>query len=156
MSKKFDIKSTLSKIKIEYLVVIALIVVVLLFFTSSFNYDSNSEQSVESYVDSLETKLEKSLAKVKGSGKVEVIISVKGGMEQVYATEKKEQNGNVVETPVLVNGKTVLITEKYPEITGVVIVCEGAKNLSCKVNIINAVCVYLNVDESKIEVLAMN
>ncbi len=142
--------------KIEYLIVFALIIVVALIFISSNNGAKTQTTTIDGYVSTLESKLEKSLSKVKGCGKVEVIISVKSGMQQVLATEKTEKNGEWIESPVLVNGKTVSLSENYPEIIGVIVVSEGANNLGVKVNLINAVSVYLNVDESKIEILAMN
>ncbi len=155
MNKKFKFKEFISKIKIEYLIVVVLVIVAFFILASNFTSSSDSSDSVDDYVENLETKLKNCLSKVDGAGKVEVIISIESGMETVLATEKQSSSGNVVETPIIVNGKTVTLKENYPEICGVVIVSEGAKNLSVKIALLNATCVYLDIPESKVEILTM-
>ena len=62
------------------------------------------------------------------------MITVESGMETVLAmktTSTETADGNKIEEePVIVNGKTVVLKEKYPEITGVLIVAEGADNIA--------------------------
>lgn len=85
------------------------------------------------------------MSEVKGAGRVEVIISVESGFKSVY---KESTNGLV-----LVNGKPVVVTEGYPAITGVIIVAEGANNLSVKISLLSAARIFLNVGEEKIKIL---
>ncbi len=146
--EKKNLKDLFKKIKIEYIAVAALIVVVALIASSSFSFsksDSTDAQNVSSYVTELEKKLSKSLSEVKGAGRVEVIISVESGFKSVY---KESTNGLV-----LVNGKPVVVTEGYPAITGVIIVAEGANNLSVKISLLSAARIFLNVGEEKIKIL---
>lgn len=146
--KKKNLKDLFKKIKIEYIAVAALIVVVALIASSSFSFsksDSTDAQNVSSYVTELEKKLSKSLSEVKGAGRVEVIISVESGFKSVY----KESTDGLV----LVNGKPVVVTEGYPAITGVIIVAEGANNLSVKISLLSAARIFLNVGEEKIKIL---
>lgn len=146
--EKKNLKDLFKKIKIEYIAVAALIVVVALIVSSSFSFsksDSTDAQNVSSYVTELEKKLSKSLSEVKGAGRVEVIISVESGFKSVY---KESTNGLV-----LVNGKPVVVTEGYPAITGVIIVAEGANNLSVKISLLSAARIFLNVGEEKIKIL---
>ncbi len=146
--EKKNLKDLFKKIKIEYIAVAALIVVVALIASSSFYFsksDSTDAQNVSSYVTELEKKLSKSLSEVKGAGRVEVIISVESGFKSVY---KESKDGLV-----LVNGKPVVVTEGYPAITGVIIVAEGANNLSVKISLLSAARIFLNVGEEKIKIL---
>ena len=146
--EKKNLKDLFKKIKIEYIAVAALIVVVALIASSSFSFsksDSTDAQNVSSYVTELEKKLSKSLSEVKGAGRVEVIISVESGFKSVY---KESTNGLV-----LVIGKPVVVTEGYPAITGVIIVAEGANNLSVKISLLSAARIFLNVGEEKIKIL---
>ncbi len=146
--EKKNLKDLFKKIKIEYIAVAALIVVVALIASSSFSFsksDSTDAQNVSSYVTELEKKLSKSLSEVKGAGRVEVIISVESGFKSVY----KESTDGLV----LVNGKPVVVTEGYPAITGVIIVAEGANNLSVKISLLSAARIFLNVGEEKIKIL---
>ena len=51
-------------------------------------------------------------------------------------------------------GKPVVKMESFPEILGVVIVADGANNLTVKMDLLNACKVFLSIDESKIKVLS--
>jgi len=161
MSKKsFNLK----KIKKEYIIVAVLVLVAVYFIFNSFkdinssNNKSSSEKGVvEQYVDNLENKLQNSVSRLKGVGKTTVSISVKGSYESVLATEKtttQTQSGQVItESPIIVGGKTVLLQEEYPQITGVVIVACGADNITTKTNIMNLAVTFLGVDSQKIIIL---
>ncbi len=161
MSKKsFNFK----KIKKEYIIVAVLVLVAVYFIFSSFNgiNSTNSSKSedkttVQAFVEDLEDKLENALSQVKGVGKVSVSISVKGSFETVYATEKKttksESGEIVVETPVIVGGKTVILKENYPEICGLIVVAGGADNLTVKTNILNTIVNFLDIDSKKVIIL---
>ena len=54
-----------------------------------------------------------------------------------------------------VGSTDVMITENEGEITGVVIVCEGANNLMTRSNILNAVSTVLNVDKKIIAIYSL-
>lgn len=155
MSEDNGLKKLLSKIKIEYLIIGIIAIVCLLTISGSFSKKTNSEDKsdVDEYVENLESKLKKNLSLVSGAGKVSVIISVESGMETVLATVKTRDDETVTEEPFTVGGKTVVITETYPKISGVVIVAEGADNLQVRVSLINATCVFLNIDSEKIQIL---
>ncbi len=156
MSEEKGIKKFLSKIKIEYLIVIVLTVICLIFVFGGISSEkTESKSDIDEYVSSLENKLKKNLSLVSGAGKVSVIISVESGMETVLATVKTTEDNSIKEEPFTVGGKTVVITETYPKITGVVIVAEGANNLAVRVSLINAVSVFLNVESDKIQILSM-
>ena len=120
---------------------------------------SASADSVTEYVSTMELKLETLLNKVDGAGKVSVAISVESGMETVLAmttTTKESSSGReIVSTPVLVNGKTVVLKEVYPKISGVLIVAEGADSLTVYNKIQQATLSLLDVKASQIEILAM-
>ena len=100
---------------------IALLVIVLLLVLTTKTEQSNSVLSDNlSYVNNLEAKLEKVLSKVDGAGNVKVAITVESGMETVLAMKTiKTETANgieIEETPILINGKTVTLMEKYPKI----------------------------------------
>lgn len=157
MSENGFLKKLFSKLKSEYLIVIILAVVcIAILFSGFFGFDkSDDSDDVDEYVQGLESKLEKSLSLLSGAGKVTVIISIESGKETVLATVKTNDQGILKEEPFTVGGKTVVLTETYPKISGVVIVAEGANNLSVRVSIINAASVFLNVSTDKIQILPM-
>ena len=148
--------------KTQYVIVATIIAVITIIFAVNFiSKDQNSENQnyAESYVYSLESRLAGTLSKVKGVGKVSVLIQVDGGMETLLATKtvKTESGGKTQteESPILVNGKTVVLKEIYPEIIGVIIVAEGADNITVMRKIQDATVSFLNVSLDKIEILSM-
>ena len=77
-------------------------------------------------------------------------------MLAVKTTVTETSNGTeTVETPILVNGKTVVLKELYPKISGVLIVAEGAGNFSVLRKIQQAAVSFLGVELNKIEILTM-
>lgn len=157
MSENGFLKKLFSKLKSEYLIVIILAVVcIAVVFSGFFSFEKKDDSDdVDEYVKGLENKLEKSLSLLSGAGKVTVIISIESGKETVLATVKANEQGIFKEEPFTVGGKTVVLTETYPKISGVIIVAEGANNLSVRVSIINAASVFLNVNSDKIQILPM-
>lgn len=159
MGKK--IKSLFKKIKPEYLIVAACFMIILSLLLSSFGQTSKSESDsdVDDYVSMLEEKLSSRLSELDGAGKVKVIISVKSGLKNEYATEKQVSAGisgdKTVETPVLVSGKPLVLGEVYPEICGVIVMAKGANNVKVKLSLVTAVQTFLAVTSDKIQVLPM-
>ncbi|MBP5308162.1 MAG: hypothetical protein J6Z34_03390 [Clostridia bacterium] len=160
-AKKYDFFGKIKKIKgLEFIIigVIVFLIFVILFGESFFSGKKVSEETgADRYVSGLESKLEKTLSQVKGAGKVSVIVSVSGGGKTVIANDVKTvKNGSeiqITESPVLVGGKTVILGELYPEITGVLIVASGAQNVSVKIELVNAAASLLAIDPSRVNVL---
>ncbi len=153
------IKSS-KKLQIIVIVVISVLMVCFVFIGFSGEKDDNvAEDKVLSYVNDLENRLKNTLCRVEGVGKVSVVITVDSGMETVLAnktTTTGTGNSTVIEeTPIIVNGKTVVIKEMYPKITGVLIVAEGAKNIAVMKRIQQATVSLLNISVGQIEILSM-
>ena len=154
------LKEKYKKIKFEYVIIfIALIFVFILFLSSNNSSKVVNQKEIEDYVMSLEEKLSTHLSKIEGAGKVSVIISVKEGLTTQIAVEKvvtTDSNGSKTEeTPVLVSGKPIILTEIYPEISGVIIIAKGADDLKVKIALLSATQTYLDVTSDKIEILTM-
>ncbi|MEW6621669.1 MAG: hypothetical protein AB1420_00810 [Bacillota bacterium] len=126
----------------------------------------------------LEQRLERILGKIDGVGKVSVSVSLKGSTEYEYAvnvsTVKKSIDENdqaggsrltldTSETGQLVllrnagsvGEKPVVIKEIRPDIMGVLIVAEGAKNPLVKVELTRAVQTLLGLSANQVKVLSM-
>lgn len=130
---------------------------------------ATSDLTAEAYAEYLENKLSNILSNIADAGKVNVMITLDGGMQYQYATESEEVTtssevgGNInsktskTEEVVIVtiNGKStpLVIKESYPKIVGVVVVASGASKVQVKLNIMNAITALLDVEESKIQIL---
>lgn len=152
-----------SFIKKEYILIILLTVVVILIFLSGQDITlpfSNAENKTsDNYVSSLESSLQKILGEVNGAGKISVFITVEGSEEQVVLknVETKTENGvkSTVESIVLVGGKPYVTKVQNPKIIGVAIVCEGADDLSVRLNITEIVTTTLSVSSESVRIIKM-
>ena len=161
MNKNFFI-NIFEKIKEnKYLKIIILIflVLIILFYCLVDLKKKDSDVVENDYVSNMEEKLESIIKNIDGAGQTKVMITVDGGNETVLATNtstKETKDGKEIsETPLIVNGKTIVLKEKNPMIQGVLIVCEGAKKIAVVNSIIDATTSLLNIDCSKIQVVKM-
>ena len=131
--------------------------------TDNSNETSTEEySSEEEYVDMLENKLCNVLSKISNVGNVSVVITLESGFSYEYATDTETttssaggtENTITTETVVLVSNEPVIVKKIYPKVKGVVIVADGAKDFSIKMNILTAVETVLEVDRNNITVLA--
>lgn len=161
MSSKTFIKALKENKKIQLLIVFSLVLLILIIGYVYIN-SKNQSQVVNSndYVNSLEEKLSNVLSDVDGIGRVKVIINVESGMETVLASKVTEtQSGNVterVETPIIVNGETVVLKEMYPKIKGVLIIAEGANSIASINKLQQATISLLDININQIEILSMD
>ena len=150
------------KLKTEYILIVALIAAIVLAATFAFGKTSGKNTATggetERYVSSPENKLQSVISGIKGAGKSSVVITVDGAISSIVAVDEKtvEENGRKTTTvsTVMSGGKPVILGEKYPEITGVLVVAKGADDITVKMAILNAVTVALGVNCNKVQILA--
>lgn len=126
----------------------------------------------DAYIDELENRLEQIIGGMEGAGRVQVMITLKNSGEKILDknnayeshTEKSAEEGKNVEKSVITNHpETVLIEEGgnnipfvtqelYPNIEGVVVVCEGGNNSELALHIKEAVEALFSIDSHKIVV----
>jgi stage III sporulation protein AG len=140
--------------------------------------ESVTEESVaktsenNEYIDELENKLEQTIAGMEGAGKVLVMITLKDDGEKILdknepyesKTEKVKEDGKESEiTSIQSDKETVLVEQdgdttpfvvqvKYPEIEGVVVVCEGGDDSALALRIKEAVQALFSIDAHKVVV----
>ena len=129
----------------------------------------------ESYIEDMENKLVHILEKVDGVGQVEVMITLKSSRESVLnkdaseesqteeensnGTKKYSQNDKREEETVLADASgesaPYVIKELAPEISGVIIACEGADNNTVASAVTQAAQVLFGISSNHIKVLKM-
>lgn len=113
--------------------------------------------------ETLETRLEAVLSKMAGVGEVTVMLTFEQTEEQVLATDgrsSESETGSSTESrPATVSEggreSPIVLTERLPRVRGVIVVAEGAANISVRMNISAAVSTVLGVDEKCVEVFVM-
>ena len=120
----------------------------------------------------MEDRLKRVLSKVDGVGDVDVIINYESTAERVPAfsedrqVSKSDSQDTSSETTseksdiatVQGNGasEALIVKENQPEVRGVIVVAQGAEDISVRMNLLNAVTTLLNVSADKVEILKMN
>lgn len=159
----------------ELIICIFFIAILLLIYFNGFETVNDGKTSQKTklyndysqYTDNLESRLSSVLSKVKNAGNVDVMITLCSNPELVIAyniEEKTITNSNgsqtvtVVKDPILINqsGSTnaLILTELLPEIKGVIIVAQGAKDVSVRLDLLNATKTVLGISLDKIQVFA--
>lgn len=157
--------------KLSLLVLVGIILVIALV---TLQTSTGVESVVSSSTDISDTEIELTevLSKISGVGNVKVMISYEGGMKKVIAYDTTvssditsadgRENEYVSEnrSPVTVNVSgtysPLVLQELKPEITGVIVVAEGAGNLRVRLDLLSAVKTVLNISGEKVEVFTMN
>jgi len=139
--------------------------------------DAESLSMENGYVENLESKLERTLAKIDGAGQVEVMITLEDLGESVVEkdasietaeTDETDSNGGVgreiqrksSETTIYEEaeqGQTPFVGKEItPKIAGILVVAQGGENTSVKQNISDAVVALFQIDVNRIKVVKMN
>ncbi len=161
MKNKLDGKKVIRKVKIEYIIAVILtVLIVLIFLFQSFDLSIfSANNSITSYQSELENKLENTIKNIKGAGKTNVIITTDGTSSEEVLKESVTtyENGvkKTTESVVMVNGKPYVLKTHNPKIVGVVVVCQGANDLSVKLAITEILTTTLHVDCENIKILKM-
>ena len=117
---------------------------------------SGSVRSAEAYRDDLERRMEDICARVAGVGRVEVIVTLEGGFEYVYATDRKITVGGESTSIITVgNGSDespVYITERAPAILGIGVVCAGGNDPTVRREVTALLCAAFGVGSNKVYV----
>ena len=121
---------------------------------------SDFSSSYETYAQDMENRLKTMLEKIDGVGKAEVMVTVCGTEEYVYAQEEKVKNGEKdfsSESEYVIIGssgdKQALLKKIIsPEISGVAIICEGGDSNVVKERIYSTISAVFNISSNKIYV----
>ena len=141
------------------------------------NFNNNSSYEIDDYVEKLEKRLEEVISGMEGVGKVQVMITVSDTGTEILERDREISTSDLEETDdtggtrkSTENGQReeviysrdkdgneipYVVQRKLPEVTGVVVIAEGAGNARVKENIIGAVEVLFNLNEHRIRVIRM-
>jgi stage III sporulation protein AG len=173
----------LDRKKMEVVIGVIIILAMVLLYVSTFSSGGekretpsaespSQETAVYNYLDE-EERLKSILARINGVGEVQVMITYAGGSELVpaYNSDSSVQSSEEINTsgttrttrneseskkPVTQQDGTVLLSEKRPEVVGVIIVAQGAQNVEVRMALIKAAQTALDVPLNKVEVFEMN
>lgn len=119
--------------------------------------------------NNLEQRLMDTLSSVRGAGKVKVMITYETGSEIVPAmntdvtssvsvsgeNQTRTESSSPVTTYHNGENEAIVLMEKEPTVRGVIVVAQGAADISVRLKLQAAVQAVLGVDAQKVEVLEM-
>lgn len=159
-------------IEIILAVIIGLVIVLIYFLpSSSDSAQKQNSQSTEGVTTDEAQQLAKTLCQIKGAGNVTVMITYESDGELVpaYQTDSSEsQNTNGAQVTYSSTESNKLITvyeqgtttalilmKKKPQVKGVIVIAEGASDLTVKLNLYKAVQTVLQVSANKVDIFEM-
>lgn len=153
LSKVKDKAKSGKVLEVAVILLLAVIVAAVIFSAFGSSGEDGSTSSPEEYAQYLSSRLSSVLSQIEGAGEVDVFLTVASEGEKVIATESTvEPDGTVVTVPVFSGGDVIVLEEKYPQVTGVLIVAEGANDLNVRFALLEATSSVLNINQSIIKV----
>ncbi len=151
------------------LLVVILVVMSLFSDTQSKTNEPETTDTYNSqYATALETRLSGIVMGINGVDSCEVMITLDGGVEYIYASDSqhsqssgdKESSEGKSSLTVLSDKqsgeKAVVVKEIYPEIKGVAVVCKGIDSPTVTLAITDAVSTVLGISANKVCVIIEN
>lgn len=113
-------------------------------------------RSAEEYRADLEARMEAICAQVAGVGTVDVVVTLEGGYEYVYATDKRVTASGETQSYITVGSGSseslVYVTERAPAITGIGVVCTGGMDAGVRREVTSLLSAAFGVGSNKIYV----
>lgn len=152
----------LEKYKFVLLVLLAGVILMLLpTGSSSKTGEAQSAQPALSFsLEEEEEKLRRVLAKIEGAGKLELMLTLKTGAEQVYARnestgERETKSSLALSAAGSGQEETVPVKTIYPVYQGALVVCEGGDSPTVRLRITEAVSALTGLGADKIAISKM-
>ena len=123
---------------------------------STDQISATEAHTAEEYRQALELRMESICSQVAGVGVVDVIVTLEGGYEYVYAYDVKTTVGGESTSYITLgkgdNESLVYITERAPAITGIGVVCTGGRDATVRREVTALLSAAFGVGSNKIYV----
>lgn len=177
------VKALKGKKGADTVIIIVIIAAIGFIYFSSYGTTGGSEEAeptptAKQSVQTADTekRLAEVLSSIQGAGKVDVMITYESGTELVPAvntetqtdtqdqesengTESTTKSENTSSELVTVqnngNSEAVVLRENEPKVRGVVVIAEGANDITVRMQLAQAVCTVLDVDQNSVDVFVM-
>lgn len=163
---KLNFAELWKKYRFVVLILLAGVVLMLLPTGSDKEKQQTQEESRETFsLEETERKMEEILGKIQGTGKLQVMLTLKSGSRLQLAedTDRDEGDGESSinrETVTLNRGsgyQDIVVTQQfYPDYQGAVVVCQGADQAAVRLAVTEAVAVLTGLISDRITVVKWN
>lgn len=144
----------------RYVVLLLMLGVLLMLLPKKQETEQEAPVSVPESADSLEEDLARILTRIRGAGRVEVLLTEYAGTETLYQTDADRTADSLREDTVVISdrerGESGLVRQVIPpRYMGAVVVCQGGDNPAVKLAILEAVSRATGLKSNQISVLKM-
>ena len=145
----------LSRIKAKWpILLLALLGLVLLLISGGGESKQSSSTAdpflaTEQYRSALENELSALCRHVTGVGRLEMMITLDGTAYAHYATDRVADGR---EEYVTVGGNCVLLSEEYPDVIGVAVVCDGGGDAAVCRELTELICAALDIGSNRVHI----
>lgn len=165
------LKQIFAKIKsvknIEIIIGLVIIAVMIIIYSNVSAAKEKTEAASggeATLTENLENRLAEILGEIEGAGEVKVMITFAGTGDKITAettnTHTTTTNGSTSSTttttttssPILSGSDVVILQEKMPEIKGVIVVAEGAGDMTVKLKLMQATATVLGINANSIQI----
>ena len=163
---KLNISEMWKKYKFVVLILLAGILLMLLPTGGNEQGGKTEEGSRETFsLEETERKMEEVLGKIQGTGKLQVMLTLKSGSRLQLAEDTDSEDGDGErssrrETVTINRGsgyQDIVVTQQfYPDYQGAVVVCQGADQATVRLAVTEAVAVLTGLSSDKITVVKWN
>lgn len=138
-----------------------------------------AEYTTEEYAQNLESRLQNLICSIEGVGQAQVMVTLEHGVQNVYAQQEKSSMDKKLEPQTGDTGEKLdykhdveysyvfvdtgygekqplLTTQLPPKVQGVVVVCEGAKDVRVQESVIGVVTTALNISSTRVCVVKID
>jgi stage III sporulation protein AG len=142
--------------KYRYVLIVVAVGLVLMLLPGSGGKEPEPTQQVQETVPDLEAELAGILSKIKGAGKVEVMLTTAQGQETCYQTDRRGEDHSTVTVTDGSRIETGLIRQVNPPVyLGAIIVCQGGDDPSVRLAIVESVAKATGLGADRISVMKM-
>lgn len=157
------IRENRKKLQIPALILLLGILLMTIPSKESTQVQTEVQPTETAATESLQDELEDILGKVKGAGKVEVLLTQSAGARTIYQTDEDTQtgddSGSTRSDTVLVGSgseQAGLVCQVIPPTySGAVVLCRGADSAAVRLAILEAVSAATGLSSNKISILKM-
>lgn len=140
----------------RYVLIVVAVGLILMLLPSNSTKKQEQPQQIQETAEDFEAELAKILSKIKGAGKVEVMLTTAQGQETCYQTDRRGEDQSTVTVTDSSRNETGLICQVNPPVyLGAIIVCQGGDDPSIRLAIVESVAKVTGLGADRISVMKM-
>lgn len=140
----------------RYVLIVVAVGLILMLLPGNSTKKQEQPQQIQETAEDFEAELAKILSKIKGAGKVEVMLTTAQGQETCYQTNQRGEDLSTVTVTDSSRNETGLIRQVNPPVyLGAIIVCQGGDDPSVRLSIVESVAKVTGLGADRISVMKM-